>query len=236
MIPIFVLAAILGFVPLTGRLSCWLAQRLNDEWHQSAVDWTKTAGLGPKVVKTLETQPPLPVPGLSPVALWVAGGAVALFSAGWVWQHPVTLAGVGFALALGLGLLLAILVDMRIQLLPDLVIWPLAALGAIASLTGLGVAPQTAMAGALAGGGALWLLATLFKLLRGHDGLGMGDVKLTALAGLWLGWTPLPWFLMAASVGAIVLHLLLYRAATQQRLAFGPALAIAFLAARAFLP
>jgi leader peptidase (prepilin peptidase)/N-methyltransferase len=137
---------------------------------------------------------------------------------------------------LGAGLLVSILVDLRIQLLPDRLTWPLAALGAAVSAAGLGVSPQAALWGAVAGGGALWLIATGFKLLRGVEGLGLGDVKLVAMAGLWLGWMPLPWMLLGASMAAILLHLALHGGRPGHRVAFGPALALAFLATRAFWP
>ena len=48
----------------------------------------------------------------------------------------------------------------------------------------------TALGGALAGGGAFWLLPAVYRALRGRSGLGLGDVKLMALAGLWPGWVP----------------------------------------------
>lgn len=236
MVPIIVFCILLGLVPLVGYLSHHLARALNDDWQESAVDWAGTAGATPEMIGALETLPPLPVPSLHPAVSWLAGWLVAALSAAWVWQHPDDLLGAAFAIALGWGLLLAILVDIRIQLLPDIVIWPLAALGVAASLVGLSVNPHTALMGAVVGGGALWLLTNLFKLLRGQEGLGLGDVKLVIVAGLWLGWMALPWMLMAASVGAILLHLLLYRGDMQRRLAFGPALAIALLAVRLIQP
>lgn len=45
-----------------------------------------------------------------------------------------------------------------------------------------------ALLGALAGGGLLWLVGTAWKLLRGVEAMGMGDVKLMLGVGALLGW------------------------------------------------
>ena len=45
-----------------------------------------------------------------------------------------------------------------------------------------------ALFGALVGGGSLWLVGALWKLLRGVDAMGLGDVKLLLGIGALLGW------------------------------------------------
>ncbi len=45
-----------------------------------------------------------------------------------------------------------------------------------------------AAAGALAGGGSLWLVGELWKRLRGVDAMGLGDVKMMLGVGALLGW------------------------------------------------
>jgi leader peptidase (prepilin peptidase)/N-methyltransferase len=42
--------------------------------------------------------------------------------------------------------------------------------------------------GVIAGGGSLLLIAELYRLIRREEGLGMGDVKMLALIGAFLGW------------------------------------------------
>lgn len=42
--------------------------------------------------------------------------------------------------------------------------------------------------GAGLGGGFLWLVATLYRRFSGVDGMGFGDVKMTAMLGAFLGW------------------------------------------------
>ena len=55
--------------------------------------------------------------------------------------------------------------------------WPLWAV----SLAGAGF-------GAMAGGGALWLVGWLWERLRGVEAMGLGDVKMMTMVGAYLGW------------------------------------------------
>jgi leader peptidase (prepilin peptidase)/N-methyltransferase len=66
-------------------------------------------------------------------------------------------------------------------------------------LAALGVA---ALAAALCGG-ALYIVREAFYRLRGFDGLGFGDVKLGATAGIWLGWQQFPFAVLMAATGAL---------------------------------
>jgi len=62
-----------------------------------------------------------------------------------------------------------------------------------------------AIFGALVGGGFLWLVGEIWKLVRGYDAMGLGDVKMMFAVGALLGWrlTLLSIFLGAFS-GAII--------------------------------
>jgi len=61
------------------------------------------------------------------------------------------------------------------------------------------------LAGALAGGGSLWLVGEVWKRLRGVEAMGLGDVKMMLGVGMLLGWrlTLLSIFLGAFS-GAVI--------------------------------
>ncbi len=50
------------------------------------------------------------------------------------------------------------------------------------------VSAACAAAGALAGGGSLWLVGELWKRLRGIEAMGLGDVKMMLGVGALLGW------------------------------------------------
>ena len=74
-------------------------------------------------------------------------------------------------------------------------------------------------------------LAYAYRALRGRDGLGLGDAKLFAAAGAWLGWQALPSVVLIGSATALGLAIgarcLGRKIAWSQRLAFGPHLALA---------
>jgi len=99
--------------------------------------------------------------------------------------------------------------DLRVRLLPDVVNWPGLAAGLMFSAF---LPPDHGYAGFLAwrfldvhvlpafvegildgilgaafGGFLLWGLAALYKVVRGHEGMGMGDVKMIAMIGAFLG-------------------------------------------------
>lgn len=67
----------------------------------------------------------------------------------------------------------------------DMQYWPISTLHGqpewVVSLAG-------ALLGALVGGGSLWLVGAIWKVLRGVDAMGLGDVKMMAGVGALLGW------------------------------------------------
>ena len=63
--------------------------------------------------------------------------------------------------------------------------------------------------GLLVGGGGLLLLSMLYSLIRGREGMGMGDVKLLAMLGAWLGWQCLIFILLFASVQGVLIAVIL---------------------------
>lgn len=111
--------------------------------------------------------------------------------------------------ALALGLVAAAFIDAEHMFLPD----PITVGGAI---LGLGTASLRDMSyresavGAVAGFVMVWLpFIVVYGRLRGHPGMGLGDAKLTALAGAWFGWRGAVFVLFAGALqgtlGALVL-------------------------------
>lgn len=98
------------------------------------------------------------------------------------------------------------LIDLDTTYLPDDLTLPLIGLGLFGAGMGwTGTSLEAAAWGALAGYGALWLLAYSYKKLRGVEGMGEGDFKLLAGLGALLGWQLLPSIvLLASAVGAVV--------------------------------
>lgn len=104
---------------------------------------------------------------------------------------------------LSFGLAWASMVDIDRFILPDILTLGLVAVGLGAALSEGLEAAQSRVIGAAAGYGALALVAGVYQRLRGRSGLGMGDAKLLAAAGAWLGWTALPAVLLMASVSCL---------------------------------
>lgn len=145
-----------------------------------------------------------------------------------------TRAGIGVWAGVGLGwtLLALALVDLRWRLLPNRLTLPLAAAGlALAAWREAGV-PLRELAGLAIGFASFAVIGALYRSWRGRDGLGLGDAKLLAAAGAWLGWAHLPAVVFLACVAALtsvgVLALLGRRIERGDELAFGPYLCAAF--------
>lgn len=106
---------------------------------------------------------------------------------------------------LSFGLAWASMVDIDRFILPDLLTLGLVVVGLGAALSDGWPAAQARVIGAAAGYGSLALLAAVYRHLRGRSGLGMGDAKLLAVAGAWLGWTVLPAVLLMSSLSCLAL-------------------------------
>jgi leader peptidase (prepilin peptidase) / N-methyltransferase len=149
------------------------------------------------------------------VVAWGAGG-------------PVPAVAAALSLLLAAGLIALTEIDRTSLRLPDRLTLSLLALGLVAA--------------ALTGGGLLWhlfsailalaaivLVGEAYRALRGTDGIGMGDAKLFAASGAWLGAGALPSVLLWACASALAV-LLLVRAMGQPlnartAIPFGPFLA-----------
>jgi len=127
----------------------------------------------------------------------------AVLSLAVVWHFGFTWQALA-ALLLTWALLAMSVIDIRLQILPDVLILPLVWLGLLLNLQGMFTDIQSAIYGAVAGYLSLWFLFHLFLLMTGKEGMGYGDFKLFALFGAWLGWQFLPQILLvSAVVGAV---------------------------------
>jgi len=161
------------------------------------------------------------------------------------WRYPLLEAGLGLIWAflgwhfsltpeLGMALLLSFLlwvlswIDLETGLLPNALTFP----GIAAAL--MFAAWQgdffDALLGVAAGYAVFWLVARLFLLVTGREGMGQGDFKLLAMLGAFFGWQALPFVIFLSSfVGAIAgsLFLLISSRSMRAELPFGPYLAAA---------
>jgi leader peptidase (prepilin peptidase) / N-methyltransferase len=152
-----------------------------------------------------------------------------LASAALAWQLGPSLA-LAAALPMTWALIALAGIDLRHQLLPDVITLPLLWAGLLLSLTGTFTDPRSSIIGAAAGYLSLWSVFQVFRLLTGKEGMGYGDFKLLAVFGAWLGWQMLPMIILLASLtGTLVGVALILSRRLQQGvpIAFGPYLAVA---------
>lgn len=135
----------------------------------------------------------------------------------------------GATAALFLGLAVAAVIDQRTGRIPDLLNLALGGAGLIAT-TLLGRDLLAAALGAGVGYGALWAVNEAFLRARGYEGIGMGDAKLAAALGVWLGWAGLPFVVLIASASGLagvgLARVLGRPLSAQSVIAFGPYLAL----------
>jgi leader peptidase (prepilin peptidase)/N-methyltransferase len=129
------------------------------------------------------------------------------------------------------GLIVLFAIDLEHQILPNVITLPGIAAGVLFSLF-LPPAWRSALIGLLAGGLFPFVVAEVYFRVRGREGMGMGDFKMLAMVGAFLGW-PLVWItLLLACVLGIVIGggaLLLWRRGLATRIPFGTFIAVAAL-------
>jgi leader peptidase (prepilin peptidase)/N-methyltransferase len=131
--------------------------------------------------------------------------------------------------------------DIRFGIIPNWLNALIAVLGLARGLAMDGSAG--ALTGAVAGvviGATLLLLRQGYFAWRGVQGLGLGDVKFLAAAGVWTGLADFPLLLLIATLAALVLAGILHltgRAVTARTaIPFGPSLALGLLATLVLQP
>jgi leader peptidase (prepilin peptidase) / N-methyltransferase len=130
----------------------------------------------------------------------------AMFAAA-AWYYGPTLL-LGSRLVFGCALIVLFAIDLEHHLLPNAVTLP----GILAGLAfSLFTEPGwvASLIGAVVGGGSLWLIGEAYYRLRHEEGLGMGDVKMLAMIGAFIGWQLTIVTLMMASVAGSVVGIIL---------------------------
>ncbi|MDX8391210.1 MAG: prepilin peptidase [Mariprofundaceae bacterium] len=134
----------------------------------------------------------------------------------------------GMALVLSFLLWVLTWIDVETGLLPNALTFSGIAAGLIFSAWAGHF--QDAAIGAAAGYAVFWLVARLFLLLTGREGMGQGDFKLLAMLGAFFGWQALPFVIFLSSFSGAILggiFLLLSKRSLHVELPFGPYLAAA---------
>ena len=126
-------------------------------------------------------------------------------------RHGWSLATVGGLCMVG-GLVAITFIDMAIWEIPDEISLPGVLIGVVLRPLAYDVPWYDGLVGAALGASFLWFIRWLFFVLRNVEGMGLGDVKLIAMIGAFLGPFALAPMIMVASVsgtliGGIVLLL-----------------------------
>ena len=152
-----------------------------------------------------------------------------LFAGAYFAFGPTPLLPVRLLFACAMIVLFAI--DLEHQILPNEITLPGIAIGFLCALF-LPPGWRSSLIGLLAGGLFPFLVAEAYLRIRKREGMGMGDFKMLAMVGAFLGW-PLVWVtLILACVLGIVIGggaLLVSRRGMATRIAFGTFIAIAAL-------
>ena len=155
-----------------------------------------------------------PLTELTLAVLWVATVVV-------LWDDPTEVA---LGLVFTATLLAVTLTDLERRVIPNKILLASAILAVVIAAVGdPSSLPERAIA-AVAAGGILFLVVLAYP-----KGMGLGDVKLTAVMGLFLGRNVAPAVLVALLVGSIVGLAMIARegaAARKQAIPFGPFLAL----------
>jgi leader peptidase (prepilin peptidase)/N-methyltransferase len=188
------------------------------------------------------------VPVMSFVAL---GGRCRTCKVAIGWQYPIvealTAAVFGAAmwlygptpllasrLVFGAMLIVLFAIDLEHHLLPNAITLPGIVVGFLFSFFTADPGWMSSLIGILAGGGVLYGVAEAYYRVRGEEGLGMGDVKMLAMIGAFLGWKLTLVALMMASLSGSVIGVLVIasqKGGMKYALPFGTFLALGAAAA-----
>lgn len=137
-------------------------------------------------------------------------------------------------LAFSASLVIVSFIDLRHKIIPDVISLPgiLVGLAAISLFKLNGLSWKDSIIGIIVGGGSLLLIGLVFEWLRGKEGMGMGDVKLLAMIGAWMGYLALPYIVLISSLTGMLIgggSLLLTRRKLGQKIPYGPFLVLGTL-------
>ncbi len=103
------------------------------------------------------------------------------------------------------GLIAITVIDLHHQIIPDVISLPGIGIGLLGSLLVPQMTFYNSLIGIMAGGGSLFLVATVYQWLFKREGMGGGDVKLLAMIGAFLGWKAVILTILTSSfIGSVV--------------------------------
>ena len=152
----------------------------------------------------------------------VTGGAIA-------WDSGNLLRAVHAAVFSAL-LIVCAVIDIRLMIIPDVISLPMIVLSPLVVYLHPDLDWLSALIGVLVGGGCLYGVAWLYWLIRREVGMGMGDVKLLAAIGGWLGYqaiVPTVFYgSLLGALGGLLIMAVSRRLDLRTAIPFGPFLAL----------
>ena len=151
----------------------------------------------------------------------------AMFALAWWYYGPQPL--FVSRLIFGCALIVLFAIDLEHQLLPNVITLTGIVIGFLLSFATDQPGWRSSLIGIVAGGGVLFLIAEVYYRVRHEEGLGMGDVKMLAMMGAFLGWPLAILSLMIASVAGTIVGIALIvtgRGTMKYALPFGTFLAV----------
>ncbi|MCA1943841.1 MAG: prepilin peptidase [Desulfovibrio sp.] len=131
-------------------------------------------------------------------------------------------------------LIIVSFIDLELYILPDVYVYP----GILLTLAFAffvvdpfyGIPTfEDALYGAGIGAGLFFALQRLYRLLKGQEGLGTGDIKLMLMLGALVGWRGLPMMILASAFSALLasaIYMRRQKQGMQTMVPFGPFLSL----------
>ena len=108
-----------------------------------------------------------------------------------------------------LSFLIIFFIDLKHYIIPDVLTFPMMALGFFKSfdpnLSPIFPNYINSLLGGIIGYGIIWLLIIFYKKIRNKEGMGLGDAKLLAVIGFWFGWISIPFVIFLSSITALII-------------------------------
>ena len=109
---------------------------------------------------------------------------------------------------LSLGFIVIFFIDLKHFIIPDVITFPLMALGFIKSfipnLDPIFPYYVLSLIGGIFGYGIIWGIIFFYKQVKKKEGMGLGDAKLLAVIGFWFGLDAVPFIIFLSSTIALI--------------------------------
>jgi leader peptidase (prepilin peptidase) / N-methyltransferase len=166
-------------------------------------------------------------PGAISARYPIVEALTAAMFAGAAWYYGPTML-LASRLVLGCALIVLFAIDLEHYILPNVITVPGIVAGFAFSLV---TEPGwfDSLVGIVVGGGALWAMFEIYRVIRHEEGLGFGDVKMLAMIGAFIGWRLTLLALIVASLAGSLVGLTLIlsgRGNMKSALPFGTFLAL----------